>query len=478
MPVRWLSAAHVRGLLASPTGNVPLYRDLADRIRMLVVDGRLAHGVRMPSERELAVALGVSRSTVAAGYAELRSVGLLQARPGSGNFVTAPAGRPDASSPWSTATEDGVIGLTYASTSAPEGLASYYASAALRLPELMAGTGYFPDGLLALRLVLADWFTGRGLPTDPDQLVVTTGALSALNIVARTVLAPGDRVLMESPTYPNAIEAVRRCGGRPVPYPLPPGGWQADDLELTLRQTAPAMAYLIPDHQNPTGAWMSEQVRPAVAAALQRTRTVAVVDETLVEVTLDGDPPRKPLGAYLPGAVTIGSASKAFWGGLRIGWIRAPKDLVRPLIETRAATDLGAAPFEQLVLADLLADPAAVLTSQRLRLRRQRDHLRSQLEVALPDWATSQPPGGLALWATLPDELSSRFAGRADRHGLLVTAGPRFFVGGGGERHLRLPYTADTEVLSEAVRRLAAVWAEVGQSPVPRRVSESIRLTA
>jgi DNA-binding transcriptional MocR family regulator len=180
-----------------------------------------------------------------------------------------------------------------------------------------------------------------------------------------------------------------------------------------------------------------------------------------VELSLDGGSPRTPLAAHLPDAITIGSASKAFWGGLRIGWIRAPHDMVRPMIETRAAMDLGAAPFEQLVAARLLADRETVLAQQRTRLREQRDHLAQRLAKTLPDWQFVLPSGGLTLWISLPDESSSRLAAAAYSHGVVVTPGPRFYVGGGGERNLRLPYTATETVLTEAVERLAAVWADV-----------------
>jgi DNA-binding transcriptional MocR family regulator len=237
------------------------------------------------------------------------------------------------------------------------------------------------------------------------------------------------------------------------------------------------MSYLIPDFHNPTGIWMTEEARPEIAAALQRYRSVAVIDETLVELSLDPAEMRTPLACYLPGAITIGSASKAFWGGLRIGWIRAPRDLIRPLIETRALTDLGAAPFEQLVLAELLGAQTGLLARRRERLRAQRDRLRAQLSVAVPDWTSNCPAGGLSLWVTLPQESSSRLAALADRHGLLLTAGPRFFVTGGGERHLRLPFTAGDETLTEAVTRLSALWYDV-QSGGSGRGSETQGMTA
>ena len=460
-PVRWSSAEDLQTLLGTAGFRSPAYRDLAERVRYLVVDGRLPVGVRLPSERELARVLQLSRSTVTAAYARLASLGYLQARQGAGNFVRVPPAQQLTGLPGVDEPGSDVINMAFASTPAPAGIAAAYARALDQLPGLLRGNGYSPEGLPVLRERIADWYGARGLPTDPEQVVVTSGALSALNVVAAALLGPGDRVLVEAPTYANALEALRRRGARPMGYPLPPQGWDPAGFDATLRQTAPRLAYLIPEFHNPTGAWLPTAARPEIAAALRRSQTVAVVDETLVEVALEGQAPRPPLAAQLPDAVSIGSASKAFWGGLRIGWVRAPRDLVRTLVQVRASSDLGTAPLEQLVVADLLADPTAVLADQRTRLRTQRDLLVARLAAVLPDWQVEVPGGGLFLWAGLPTESSSRLAAAAERQGLLLGAGPRFYPGAGGERRMRLPYAAPAEVLEEAVRRLVRAWADV-----------------
>lgn len=478
MATRWVSANQIAGLLGPTPLAGPAYRDLADRIRLQIVDGRLNQGVRLPSERDLAAALGVSRTTVAAAYARLSDSGYLRALPGSGSYARLPPMARDLVR--TAAAEDGVepIFLTRASAPAPPGLAAFFRRAGEQLPSLLAQDGYLSDGLLSLRERVGERFTARGLPTDPEQLIITSGALSALNVVLRTLVGPGDRVLLESPTYPAAAEAVRRSGARLVGYPLGPAGWRGADLDLLLRQTAPRLAYLIPDFHNPTAATMSGSVRGDVATALQRNRTTSVIDESLVELALEGQPGESALGRLLPDAITIGSASKAFWGGLRIGWIRAPYDLVPALIDTRAAMDLGSAVFEQLVLAELLTDPDQLLADHRDRLRGQRDHLAAELRRALPDWQFSVPDGGLSLWVQLPGEDSTRLAAAGDQHGVILAAGPRFFVGGGGERHLRLPYSADPDTLTEAVRRLAATWRAVQSGRSPARAYGPMGLTA
>ncbi len=457
----------------------PAYATLADQIRMLAVDGRLVVGQRLPSERELAGRLSLSRTTVTAAYARLREAGYLRTRRGAGNFVASPH-RMSASGflPGSFRTREDEIGWNCASGAAAPGLAPAYARAAQRLPELLSGSGYLPDGLDELRERIAAWYVGRGLDTRPDQIVVTTGALSAFVVVVTSVLSHPERVLFESPTYPNALEATRRAGLRPVGYPLPEHGWESSELGRTLDQTGARAVYLIPDHQNPTGRSMDEPTRTALAAELHRRDVTAIVDETLTELGLES-PPATPFAALLPGAVSLGSASKAFWGGLRVGWIRAPRSLVPRLVETRAALDLGTAPFEQLVLAELLRDPGPPLQNQRDRLRRQRDHLSDLVSSALPDWEFRRPAGGLSLWVRLPAPVSSRLAELAEARGLVITPGHRFFVEGGGERYVRLPFTHQTDMLDEAVERLTHAWQGAQSSRVVhRRANSAIELSA
>ncbi|SER07818.1 MocR-like transcription factor YczR [Microlunatus flavus] len=468
MATRWLSGQDLHGLLGTLPLQFPAYQDLADRIRYLVVDGRLVHDVRLPSERELASTLGISRATVAGAYARLADLGFLVPRRGAGNFVRAgPTTRGNGLvGPYPDFTD--LVNLAFASPPAPAGLDEVYRSALDELPAVLGGHGYGPQGLVSLREQVAAWYGERGLPTAPDQIVVTNGAQSALNVVAGTLLRTGDRVLVEAPSYPNALDALRRSGARLVAYPLPEDGWQVSGYATTVRQTAPRLAHLIPEFHNPTGHWLDEEARPELAAALRRTRTTAVVDETLVELRLDGQHPRRPLAAWLPDALTLGSASKAFWGGLRIGWIRAPRVLIRSLVQTRALLDLGSPALEQLVVARLLAGSGVDVEEQRSRARMQRDHLVGLLTRRLPDWRVPTPGGGFTLWVGLPGETSSRLAAAAERHDLLLSAGPRFFPDGGGERHLRLPFTAPRQHLEEAVERLARAWADVGvSSPRP-----------
>ena len=180
-------------------------------------------------------------------------------------------------------------------------------------------------------------------------------------------------------------------------------------------------AYLIPDFHNPTGAVMSESSRGALAQAMRRAGTLAVIDESLRDVNLDGVELPPSFGSFDHDVLLVDSASKTFWGGLRVGWIRAPHDLVMPLVQARMTHDLGTAAFEQLVFAEVLRNPEPVLTSALDGFRRQRDHLVDLLAAHLPELEVIRPAGGLSIWAGLPDHNSTRLVAAAREHGLLLT---------------------------------------------------------
>ena len=454
-----LSAHRLAAALAPPVGVA--YRDLADQIRLLIVDGRITAGSRLPSERELAAATGLSRTTTARVYAELRDAGLLRSRRGSGSVVCVPFGESSASSLIVTPEDDTGIAMTYAAPVAPAGLGRAFEAAITRLPGLLSTPGYLPDGLPALRELLAERYAERGLPTSPDQIIVTSGALGAVSLIARAFVDPGDRVLVEAVSYPHAHEAFTSAGARLTSFPVVADSpWDVGTAVDMLTSGRHRAAYLIPDFHNPTAAVMSESARGTFARAMRRAGTLAVIDESLRDVNLDGIELPPSFASFHGDALLVDSASKTFWGGLRVGWIRAPRDLVMPLVQARMMHDLGTAAFEQLVLAEVLRDPGPVTTRALDGFRNQRDHLVDLLTTHVPELEIASPAGGLSLWAGLPDHNSTRLVAAAREHGLLLTPGPRFFPGApvAGEAHLRLPYTQSPDVLDDAVQRLAKAY--------------------
>lgn len=473
-----VSAARLAQLLGPMTSSGPAYRAIADRVRLLVLDGRVGDGTRLPSERELAAALGVSRTTTTRVYAELRDTGLLESRQGSGSVVRVPLAASSVSSLIVTPDDADTIALTYSAPVGPPGLSRAFEAAAARLPGLLATTGYLPDGLPVLREAIAQRYTDGGLATSPEQIIVTNGAMGAISLVTRATIDRGDRVLVEGVGYPHAHEALVAAGARLTPLPIGDTPWDVPAMEAALRSAPHRATYLVPDFHNPTGHVMDDATRVAWARALHRHDVLPVVDESLREVNLDGVAVPPVFAHYDPRAVLIGSSSKPYWGGLRVGWIRAPRTMVMSLVQTRMTVDLGSSAFDQLVLAELLAEGGQTAAANRARMRVARDHLLAELAHVMPEVVAPCPPGGLNLWLTLPGPMSSSLVAEAERQGLLLTPGPRFVTlpGPAGERHLRLPYTQTDEALSEAVRRLRRAFDVVTGLDAPAAASSTATL--
>jgi DNA-binding transcriptional MocR family regulator len=451
-----------------PPGGRGLTAALADRVRLLVLDGRLPLQMRVPAERELAVALDVSRTTVAAAYEVLRDAGILNSRRGAGSWTQLPPGASgtDVSSPFSPHGDRTLFDLAHASLPAPGGeLRAAAARAVEDLDAHLGGHGYDLLGLPGLRAAIARRFTARGLPTTPDQVLVTAGGQAAIALVLAALVTPGDRVLVEHPTYPNALDAVAARGARCVPVPLDlgttgPGAWDLDLVTAAVRDAAPRLAYLVPDHQNPTGGLLDDAGRAQLVALARRTGTPLVVDETLAELTFAG-PVHAPVALHAadsPIVITVGSAAKVVWGGLRIGWVRTAAPLIRRLGALRAATDLGSPVLEQLVATRLIDDMEPLVRARCAELADARNHLLGRLGEAFPSWRPSRPSGGLSLWVDLGAPVSSRLVGAARRHDVLLAAGPRFGLAGAFERYLRVPYSLRRDRVEPALDRLLAAW--------------------
>src|SRR4051794_18370938 len=464
---RGLSGPHLARLLGEWRSSGPAYASLARALRLLVLDGRLPLRTRLPGERELAEALGVSRTTATAAYAALRDEGFLASRRGSGSWTRLPAD--PGSTPLPVSSGEDVIDLSCAASAAADGaLHAALAAATAELPRHLPGPGYDAAGLPVLREAIAAHLTRNGTPTRAEQVLVAAGALHAFTLLLRVLAGPGERVVVEHPTYAAALDAIRASGGRPVPVPMTDSGWDMEMLASTLRQAAPALAYLIADHQNPTGHSMPAGDRARLVALARATRTPLVIDEAIVGLHLDAEPEPSVATFDLPGetVIAIGSMSKTFWAGLRIGWVRAHPLLIQRLAAARAALDIGSPVLEQLMAVELLREAEPILERQRQAARVRRAALAEALREHLP-WTFTLPSGGLCLWADLGAPRSTALAAVADRYGVRLASGPRFGVDGAFERFLRLPFSLPEPVLEDAAERLALAWHAVTETHTP-----------
>jgi DNA-binding transcriptional MocR family regulator len=455
-----------------PTEDGPLYRLLAARIGRLADTGELPPGIRLPPERTLAGSLAVSRNTVALAYQLLRDEGMAESRQGSGTRLmphrTTPAGAHRANG-FYTSLLDGIVAtdLTMAAVECAPAVAAALHDPGALLDEaertrLTSGSGYHPYGLPGLRAAIA-WMltTTHGIPTNPNEVIVTNGAQQAIDLLIRCEVAPGQAVVTEDPTFPGALDAIQRSGARPVG--VPPG--DVARLADAVTTHRPALAYLVPSFHNPTGLLLPTAERHELIELARRHRDVTFIDDvTLAELPLgftDGPtpPPLAALAPKLPNVVTVGCFSKNYWGGLRTGWVRAPEGIIARLAAAKAASDLGSPPYQQAIVAALVSRHHEEIMKWRLDwLRPRYDALAAAITTLLPHWRWTPPAGGLTIWSQLPDDVDSgAFAQAALRHGVAVIPGRLLSVTADRSSWLRLAFTRPPDQLTAAVTALADV---------------------
>jgi len=451
-------------------GSAPLFRQLARGIASGIERGALARGTRLPSERALATALVVSRGTVVAAYDQLVADGLIERQQGSGTYVLGagvlglPPGREgsalvhrlvDLSAGPSSIVDLSISVLHDASNLPPVALASN------ELRAVEPDTGYSPWGLTGLRRSLAEHVTGWGLPSAADEIVVTTGAQQAISAAAACWLRPGDIVVVEDPTYPGAIAAFGQAGARLRGVGVDRSGVRIDELAAALADR-PALVYLQSTVHSPTGVVLSRSRRRAIAALIEEARVPLLEDLALADLAWTPAPP--PIASFCTDAsvAVVGSLSKLFWGGLRVGWVRAPAPLATRFANVKATQDLGSSAVSQVLAERLLHATATTDTGyvDRLNadLRARYRTMALALASGLPGWTWDAPSGGLSIWIRLPAPNAEAFAQAALRHGVAVATAPALSPSNGHADRLRLSFSGPPALLEEGVRRLADAW--------------------
>ena len=454
-------------------GRGPLHRRLAGVLRSAIALGALPRGESLPPERAIAAGLQVSRATVVSALEALKSEGLLEARQGSGTWVRSGPARADLGNAQLVASleEHAIVRdlegaphgleLTAAAVDcAPEVAEAVAELTRSDLAAALTGHGYSPQGLGRLRSAVAEHLRGLGLPTTPAQVLITSGATQAILLAGRLYLEPGGPTVVEAPTYAGAIDVLSALGAKLLPVAVDPSGARVDLLADLLAKALPHLVYLVPDFHNPAGMVLSERRRAEVARLAAEYHVPVVEDLVQRELWFDRPPP-PPIAAYAPEApiLTVGSMSKVFWGGLRIGWVRGDEATIARLARMKAVTDFGTPILSQLVSATLLDRLEDVAAARRSALSERLEVMERELHRQLPDWRWQRPAGGLSLWVRLPEPRAQEMVRAAGQLGVAGVPGTTFAV---GERahtdHLRLPFVAEPAVITEGIRRLAAAW--------------------
>lgn len=480
------------GLTLDPSVGRPFYQQIFDQVVERVQLGALVPGTRMPPSRTLARDLGTTRNTVVRAFEELTQAGWLQARVGRGTFVCAPpteaplAPPPKAALPWTRVfssaasaeihqrAERLAIGLVdrpcidLQSMQPPRDL--------LPVQDLRRCTDhvlrsrgaraleYAPiEGVAVLREQVAIDLYRSGVACSADDLIVTAGSQQAIDLVVRALVDPGDTVLVDQCTYAGLLRILGMAGAQVAPIP---GDARGPDIPALETIHGAKLLYVMPDSQNPTGAWISRPRRQQIVAWSRRAGVPVIEDDHAADLDLDGIALPPPLRA-LDGEVThITNYSKRLAPALRLGVVVCPPPLRRRLVALKRATDLGCSALLQYTLAEFLQRGylRAHLARTLPEYRRRRDALVDALEAHLPTGFDVQiARRGVTLWIPLPDGIDPGAVFMEAQHqGVLIMPGTLHTQHAMEQSGLRLTFCAEPpERLIEGARRLGSALATV-----------------
>jgi 2-aminoadipate transaminase len=305
----------------------------------------------------------------------------------------------------------------------------------------------------------------QGRRPDDDELLITSGAIEALELVGKAFLDRGDVVVVEGPTYLGAIMAFRSFEADVVAVPMDDQGLDVDELGRRLAAgLRPKLLYAIPDHQNPAGLSLSVERREPLVELAGRFGFLIVEDVAYRELGFEDDGAATLWSLGPDVVVQAGTTSKTFFPGVRLGWAVGPAEVCAQLVSAKQNTDqcagaLGQRLFEEYVRRGWIDEQ---LTASRALYRRKAERMLAALEHTMPSGSQwTQPQGGFFSWVTLPDGMDGReVARRAAERGVAVVPGALFFPDGRGTANLRLSFSMVNEALiDEGIERFASLIA-------------------
>jgi 2-aminoadipate transaminase len=315
------------------------------------------------------------------------------------------------------------------------------------------------EGNLELRSSLAARMTARGVPTAPNDLLITTGSQQALTLATIALLEPGDVVAVEEPTYLAALQCFQLAGARIVPVASDDEGMVPAALEEVLRNDHPTMVYVVPTFANPTGRTQPATRRKEIAALAEKHNTWLIEDDPYGEPRYRGAAV-PPLASYSDRALYLGSLSKIGAPGLRLGWLRAPKSLMPATVIAKQAADLHTSTIDQAAAALYLTnrDLDAHIANLRTAYKERRDTMIAALPTTVPAGTTwTDPDGGMFVWLRLPNGTNTTEAlKKALTHNVAFVPGPPFYATTPDESTFRMSFTTNPpDEITEGMRRLA-----------------------
>lgn len=476
-------------LMSERDKSMPLYAQLQASLEKAIMSGDLPAGARLPSERDLATQMELSRTTVVSAYRELESRGLVRSHVGRGTFVCATLEPTDGPFAWRGKVSARVarlgknMSLRQLMREAPNaGLISFALSApafecfpisdyrraveqTLRRHASVA-LGLAPtEGQPQLRHTLA-----RRFGTKPERILILSGSQQGLDLISRCLIDPGDAVIIDRPGYVGAIQTFRAAGANLI-------GWDAvradmGELEDLVVRHRPKLIYTDPSFQNPTGRTLTLRDRQDLLKLAARYRIPLVEDDPWRETYLEAPPPPSlyHMDTYNI-VIHLGTFSKVLAPGLRLGWLAASEYIVDQLASIKQHENLFTEGLGQFVIADFLRSGLFDnhLVALREEHQKRRDLLRKALVKHLPPRTLelNQPRGGVHFWCRLGNGVEAQpLLQRALLNGVAFGPGEMFYPDGGGRHELRLCFSCvPTGSIEEGVKRLKTAIAADAKRP-------------
>ncbi|MTV82849.1 aminotransferase class I/II-fold pyridoxal phosphate-dependent enzyme [Lactobacillus sp. CRM56-3] len=449
------------------TSKIPVYQQIINTCISHIQRGDWPINAQLPSQRQLASQFHVNRSTVAKAMTILLADGVLTTAFGGGTRI--------ASNSWSTMMHQPVdwqdfidSGEFVANQATIQRINKVETQARIRLSTGELGPDIFPVelmqhamlqastkltsmnylppmGSLALRQIIAERLAKWDIQTSADSVLITSGSLQSLQLIAVSLLADGATVYTTPASYLKSLRVLQSVHAQFKSLPTDRQGLQYWHITAGEGQR---LLYVIPTFDNPAGGVMSQQRRADLIQYAQERRLPIIEDSAYQDLWLDERPPQPLKALDKSGNVLyLGSISKSLAPGMRIGWIVGPQSIIKRLADVKMQTDYGASSVSQMVLTEVLNDPDydRYLETVRQKLKLRRDSALSVLESELGQVATWQKPaGGFYIWLTLDPAVNvQQLFDQADQNGIVLNPGSVY--GSGAQHNVRLSYAFETE---------------------------------
>jgi DNA-binding transcriptional MocR family regulator len=459
--------------------SLPIYIQIKNSIKEQILSGILPAGFVLPPERKLAASNGVSRTTVIRAYDELKTLGLVESHIGKGTVVTSkfePDNQKQQVLPLSwyplfdkklEHASDTISGLMDVDNR--EGVISFAAGIAdpslypinqlqsiqrdgpfhSEMFNLCSVEGYYP-----LREALCQHMESRSIYVSPKELMVLSGSMQGIDFAARTFLSPGDAVIVEEPTFLQAIQRFKAAGAKVIGIPLDQDGIRTDVLEAQLGRFKPKFIYTIPTFHNPTGTVMSMERRMELLQLAHKYQVPVLEDDPYGEINfgMRKFPPLKALDHY-GYVIYISTFSKVLFSGMRVGWVAAPEPVLRKFSILKQMTDLHVNTSGQYLLHHFLREELFQSHIEHVLTvyKEKRDLMVSALKQREDLITFEVPEGGYFLWCKFPSTISQKkLISLCGSKGLIFAPGNVFYPQeSDGEQFMRLNFTYEAYDLIE-----------------------------